>query len=715
MKRHILAIALPLLAAGQDRLALLSKAKVFEHQGSNPKDPANRHGFNHAPSIVRMPDGKLLTVWFSGPFEASSRQSLMGTSSGDQGRTWQTARLMQDFPDRSDFDPSFVAAGSTTYWFFSAGLRSVPRFEQIPPGTPDGPGTFRVYARSSADSGKTWSQPAVVYDEPAHTSRSNGIRLSTGELLVPVHRLGTKAGGVLKSADGGKTWGRRGEVANPAGQGGEPTIAELTSGHVLMLLRTTDGKLWSSRSIDKGETWSVARDTGMAAGATSHNLLRLRDGRLVLTHNPSTPPLRTPLTMRVSADDGDTWGEPLVLAEAQLRAAAADRGRQVAYPSAAELPDGTIAVVWTQLSMSDEEMTGDIWSARVRVSPPGLQQSHLFRAGEGAYFAYRIPSVIATKKGTLLAFLEGRKESLGDQGNIDMLLTRSTDGGESWQPYKVIADRGRDGIGNPVAVQDRRTGRIWLMMTGMPGDSTKETLIAGTAQHSVWMAHSDDDGVTWTAPADITASIRGKGGDKPFYAGGPGNAIQLAAGRLLFPNYYRLRDQNTSYAHAIYTDDGGKSWIHGQPAGELTNESQAVELSDGTVMLNMRSYRGRNRRAVSISPDGGKTWREPVLDDALVEPVCQASIIRHRQGPRQMLVFSNPASERRENMTVRLSHDDGRTWPVAKSLHAGASAYSSLVSLPGGGVGCFYESGTKSPYERLTFARMAAGWLTGSK
>jgi sialidase-1 len=712
MKPHILVLLLPALAAGQDTLTLLSKVRVFEHQGSNPKDPVNRHGFNHAPSIVLLPDGRLLTVWFSGPFDASSRQSLLGTTSRDQGRSWLPARVMQDFPDRSDFDPAFVSDGKTTFWFFSAGLRGVPRFEAIPPGTPNGRETFRIYVRSSSDSAKTWSEPAVISGESAHTSRTNGIRLSTGELLVPLHRLGTGAGGVLKSSDAGKTWVRRGMVANPVGQGGEPTIAELSSGNVLMILRTTDGKMWASRSIDKGETWSPARDTGMIAGATSHNLLRLRDGRLVLTHNPSKPPLRTPLTMRVSADDGETWGDPLVLAEAQLRSPD-DRGRQVAYPSAAELSDGTIAVVWTQLSMSDEEMTGDIWSARVRVTAPGVRQSHLFRAGEGAYFAYRIPSVIATRKGTLLAFLEGRKESLGDQGNIDLLLTRSVDGGANWQPYKVIADRGKDGIGNPVAGEDRTTGRIWLMMTGMPGDSTKKTLIAGVAQHSVWMASSGDDGVTWSLPADITASIRGKGDDKPFYAGGPGNAIQLAGGRLLFPNYYRLRGEETSYAHAIYSDDHGKSWSHGEPAGELTNESQAVELGNGTVMLNMRSYHGRNRRAVSTSADGGRTWSKPVLDEMLVEPVCQASIIRHRKGSRAMLVFSNPASTRRENMTVRLSEDDGRTWPVAKTLHSGAAAYSSLVSLPDGGVGCFYESGTMSPYERLTFARMSLEWLTG--
>jgi predicted neuraminidase len=240
-------------------------------------------------------------------------------------------------------------------------LRKTYPFETGQSG-PVGDDSFRIYLRRRTDS-SAWSEPRAIYDEPAHTSRTNGIRLSTGELLLPVHRLGTHAAGVLKSTGDGKTWKRFGRVANPDGQGGEPTIAELKSGRVLMLLRTTDGQLWRSVSADKGETWSTPETTGLTAGATSHNLFRIRSGKLVLTHNPSKPPVRNPLTMRVSSDDGATWSDPLVLAA--LDGEVTDSSRQVCYPSVTELRDGTLLVVWTELRLTPSEVYGDIHAARV--------------------------------------------------------------------------------------------------------------------------------------------------------------------------------------------------------------------------------------------------------------------------------------------------------------------------------------------------------------
>src|SRR5262249_49673592 len=155
--------------------------------------------------------------------------------------------------------------------------------------------------------------------------------------------------------------------------------------------------------------------------------------------------------------------------------------------------------------------------------------------------------------------------------------------------------------------------------------------------------------------------------------------------------------------------------------GPNCNECQAVELPDGSVMLNMRSYRGNNRRLVAISKDGGETFAEPVADETLVEPGCQASIVRlpalSPDAPgapgtglsqeKAGILFSNPASTKREKMTVRLSRDGGKTWPHAKELHAGPAAYSCLTVLPDGEIGCLYERGDKNPYETITFARFA--------
>jgi sialidase-1 len=124
----------------------------------------------------------------------------------------------------------------------------------------------------------------------------------------------------------------------------------------------------------------------------------------------------------------------------------------------------------------------------------------------------------------------------------------------------------------------------------------------------------------------------------------------------------------------------------------------------------MRSYQGNNRRLISYSKDGGLSWTPPVEDPVLIEPVCQASLFRYSGQPSRLL-FSNPASTKREKLTVRLSQDEGKTWPIAKELHGGPAAYSCLTVLPDGAIGCLYERGERSPYERVTLARFSLQWL----
>ncbi len=354
--------------AEEPAIRILHCATVFQHTGTNPKDPANATGFNHCPSVTLLPDGRLMTVWMTGPFEGSSRQKIIRSFSGDQGRTWSVAEEMQDFPGKADWDPAFVANGKKTLLFFSVGLWRTYPFETGQSG-PVGAESFRVYVRESEDAGRTWSPAREAYAESGHGSRTNGIRLTSGELLLPVHRVGTRAAGVLKSIDDGRTWKRHGKVANPDGHGGEPTIAELKSGKLMMLLRTKDGELWRSFSADKGETWTTPDKTGLPATVSSHNLFRTRDGTLVLTHNPSKPTVRTPLTMRVSGDDGVTWGSPTVIAEIEFPVV--DLSWQVCYPSVAELPDRSLVVVWVRRRHTPDELYGDIYAARVALRAPG--------------------------------------------------------------------------------------------------------------------------------------------------------------------------------------------------------------------------------------------------------------------------------------------------------------------------------------------------------
>lgn len=343
----------------------------------------------------------------------------------------------------------------------------------------------------------------------------------------------------------------------------------------------------------------------------------------------------------------------------------------------------------------------------------GIEQLELFRGGEGGYHTYRIPALIATRKGTLLAFCEGRKGSASDSGNIDLLLRRSVDNGRTWTPAQVVADFGDDTIGNPAPVVDRKTGTILLLLTRNPGHITEEQIVNGSAEgtRTVWLTRSADDGATWSPPVEITGSV--KKPDWTWYATGPGNGIQLTTGRLVIPCDHIRRDDKVMHSHIIYSDDGGKTWQLGGVAGEKTNESAIVELRDGTLLLNMRSYHGRNRRAIAQSKDRGVTWSDVALDQDLVEPVCQASLIRLTPGSKTdgRLLFSNPADSKRVRMTVKLSLDEGSTWPVSRLIYEGPSGYSSLAVLRDKSIGLLYERGDERYYERITFARFPLNWL----
>lgn len=327
-------------------------------------------------------------------------------------------------------------------------------------------------------------------------------------------------------------------------------------------------------------------------------------------------------------------------------------------------------------------------------------QVNVFRSGEDGYNSYRIPAIVASKKGTLLAFCEGRRDTRSDTGNIDILLKRSTDQGKTWSSTIVVADFGPDVIGNPAPVLDRKTGTVWLLLTSNLATDPEKAILAGTSKESrrVWVTHSKDDGLTWAKPSEITSQVKPKGWS--WYATGPGNGIQLKSGRLVIPcDHYR--SPTARYSHVIYSDDHGASWKVGGIVGDTMNESAIAELTDGSLLFNMRSYAGKNRRAVARSSDGGLSFAQATLDEALIEPVCQASLIRHGKA----LLFANPASTKRENMTVRISRDNGKTWSLVKAVHPGPAAYSNLISLKGGHIGLLYERGEKSAYESITFAR----------
>ncbi|MGH9373431.1 MAG: sialidase family protein, partial [Vicinamibacterales bacterium] len=340
----------------------------------------------------------------------------------------------------------------------------------------------------------------------------------------------------------------------------------------------------------------------------------------------------------------------------------------------------------------------------------GPQQTDVYVAGEGGYHTYRIPSVIVTPGGTVLAFAEGRRAGAADAGDIDLVAKRSRDGGASWSAMQVVGDNGANTFGNPCPVIDRATGTIWLLTTQNRGTDREQDIIAGTSKagRTVWLMKSVDDGATWSKPVEITSNVTRHGWT--WYATGPGVGIQTGSGRLVIPANHA--EDGIHHSHLVFSDDGGKSWTLGASAAAGTNESQVVELADGRLMLNMRNHppKPENVRMVATSDDGGRTLSAARPDSALVEPPVQASFLRYSTASsldRNRLLFANPASARRERLTVRLSYDEGATWPVARVVHEGPAAYSSLVVLPDLSIGLLYERGERSAYERITFARFS--------
>lgn len=343
-------------------------------------------------------------------------------------------------------------------------------------------------------------------------------------------------------------------------------------------------------------------------------------------------------------------------------------------------------------------------------APPAIERFTVWRAGVDGYHTYRIPALLVTARGTLLAFCEGRKTSSADHGDVDLLVKRSADGGRTWSAQQVVYEEGGDAritIGNPCPVVDRADGTIWLLFT--------------RDNDTVHVTNSRDDGLTWADPVEITASVKAAGWT--WYATGPGVGIQLRhgpdAGRLVVPCDHRDRHGagTAKFSHVFYSDDHGATWQLGGTVSPHTDECQVVELGDGDLLINMRNYWERDgkdaskgrRRAVARSTDGGRSWGPLEFDATLIEPVCQASLIGWASGstePADLLLFSNPASRtRRENLTVRLSRDSGRTWPQQVVVQSGPAAYSCLAQLPDGALGCLFETGEAGTYERLELAR----------
>lgn len=370
-------------------------------------------------------------------------------------------------------------------------------------------------------------------------------------------------------------------------------------------------------------------------------------------------------------------------------------------------------------------------SPRLLAAEPLFETVDIYVGGQDGIHTYRIPTLVTTPKGTLLAICDARFPNSNDPpNNIDQVVKRSTDLGRTWSPLQtIIGFPGMQAAGDPSVLVDHQTGRIFVFYAYCPegiGSENSEPGLSGRtiSNHVVF---SDDDGRTWSPPEDITAQTKPKTWRTTWSA--PGRGIQTRDGRLVVP--FNGHENDTTWtSHVIVSSDHGRTWTLSAPAGRKTSESQVVELNDGSWMLNMRNEEvplQETYRQVALSRDGGKTWSSQQIDRGLPEPVCQASILRYtstRDGyQKDRILFSNPGrplNADRWDMTVRLSYDEGRTWPVSRLVYHNRASYSCLTILPDGTIGLLYERGEKGSgnpryIERLTFARFNLEWLTGGK
>jgi sialidase-1 len=379
---------------------------------------------------------------------------------------------------------------------------------------------------------------------------------------------------------------------------------------------------------------------------------------------------------------------------------------------------------------------------------PFLEKQDLFTVGEDpAYQLYHIPGIVVTAKGTVLAWCEARKRAAGvsDWDDIRILLRRSTDEGKTWSPPHSIANVDGPKQKNPFAMRMKNVD---------PNDVTynNPVLIAdkdGTVHmlfcleyERVFYQRSDDDGISWSKSSEITTAFEAfkKDYDWKVLATGPNHSIQLRTGRLVVPVWLSTgtggNAHRPSVTATIFSDDQGKTWKAGDIAVPCTdewinpNETVAIELNDGRVMLNVRSESKAHRRLVTISPDGATNWTTPKFDDALLEPICMGGIVRYGHDGQSLILFSNPhnldkekgraepgKNRDRKNVSVKISRDEGLTWPVNKLIEDGPSMYSDLAVTQSGTILCFYGragdgKGTAAfAGGRLTLARFNLDWL----
>lgn len=388
--------------------------------------------------------------------------------------------------------------------------------------------------------------------------------------------------------------------------------------------------------------------------------------------------------------------------------------------------------------------------ALASAADPFIEKNDLFNISDGRYKIYHIPGIVVTAKGTVLAWCEARKNG-GDWDDIRVLLRRSTDDGKTFSEPTIISHVSGTIEKNPFALgvkgvrKDDVTYNNPVLIADR--DGTVHMLFCVEYMRCFYQ-RSTDEGITWSEPVEITKTFDAfkKSYDFKVLATGPDHSIQLKNGRLIVPVWLSLgtggNAHRPSVTGVIYSDDAGKTWNAGDIAVpdaspyKNPNETVAIELADGSVMLNLRSESVANRRLVTVSKDGATGWSTAKFDATLNEPICMAGIVRYSLAPassKNRILFSNPdnleradgaakpgQSRDRKNLSVKLSYDEGQTWAVNKVVEPGYSGYSDIAVTKSGTILCFYGRGEKKDmggwaFRALTLARFNIEWLTDGK
>jgi len=350
-------------------------------------------------------------------------------------------------------------------------------------------------------------------------------------------------------------------------------------------------------------------------------------------------------------------------------------------------------------------------AARAQSTPV---QVDVFVSGTQGYHTFRIPAIETAPDGSLLAFAEARKYNADDPGygkqDIDLVYRRSTDGGKTWSPMKVIEDPGELwSAANPATVVDRQTKRVWMLYLRCKPERSTETARPGTDDNQVLARTSDDNGQTWSEPIDLTKVSRDMADPKwRTSVVGPGGMIQDRKGRLIAPLWKFEPFGN----FAIYSEDHGKTWQRGRMVPGRGDENQLVELADGQILMDIRQNSGPHRW-MSASGDGGKTWSSQRPAGA-VTPVCCAIerlTAKAAGDARDRILWTGPKGPDRKTLVARVSYDEGKTFTNERLISPQFAAYSDLTILKDKSVGVFWERGVEQGYQFLTFTRFNLAFL----